>query len=176
MLFVRDFNRDRNSGGRSGGGRSLPRRDFDKPRLAQAMHQAICSNCGKACEVPFKPNGSKPVFCRECFQANRTGESRRPDFEGRNNNFPPPPPRFDDRGPHQPPLEPHKEQFEALNVKLDKILSLLSEAVKEPVVATPAAIEPTVTVEPKPMPEVKKSKSSNAGKKVVKKSPAKKSN
>jgi CxxC-x17-CxxC domain-containing protein len=62
---MRDFKR---------GGRDFKRRDFDRPQVAQAMHQAICSNCGKTCEVPFKPNGSKPVFCRECFQANRTGE------------------------------------------------------------------------------------------------------
>jgi CxxC-x17-CxxC domain-containing protein len=26
-----------------------------------------CSKCNKACEVPFKPNGKKPVFCRDCF-------------------------------------------------------------------------------------------------------------
>ena len=141
MIFVRDFNRDRNSGG----GRDFKRRDFDRP---QEMHQAICSNCGKTCEVPFKPNGSKPVFCRECFQSNRTGgESRRPNFEDRNNNFPPPPPRFDDRGPHQPPADPHKEQLDALNSKLDKILSLLAEkqTVEKPVVVTPVAVtEPKV--------------------------------
>jgi CxxC-x17-CxxC domain-containing protein len=169
MIFVRDFNRDRNSGGRSGGGRSFPRRDFDRP---QEMHQAICSNCGKTCEVPFKPNGSKPVFCRECFQANRTGESRRPDFEGRNNNFPPPPPRSDDREPHQPPVDPHKEQFEAINAKLDRILNLLNESVKKPVVATPVVIEPAIIVEPKA--ETPKEKTAVVKRKASKKSPVKK--
>jgi CxxC-x17-CxxC domain-containing protein len=31
------------------------------------MHQATCVSCKKFCEVPFKPNGKKPVFCRDCF-------------------------------------------------------------------------------------------------------------
>ena len=104
------------------------------------MFKTICSDCGKECEVPFKPNGSKPVFCRDCFQGKRT-------FEGpRENNFPPRRPNFDDRGSHQgpppPPPAPHKEEFAALNAKLDKILNLLAvkEAVKEPVVIAPAAV------------------------------------
>ena len=31
------------------------------------MHKATCSECGKECEVPFKPKADRPVFCRECF-------------------------------------------------------------------------------------------------------------
>ena len=31
------------------------------------MFQATCSNCGNSCEVPFRPNGEKPVFCSPCF-------------------------------------------------------------------------------------------------------------
>lgn len=34
---------------------------------AREMHEAICAECGKKCEVPFKPIEGKPVFCRECF-------------------------------------------------------------------------------------------------------------
>ena len=50
--------------GRFGGGRDFPRRDFGGPR---EMHKAICSECKKECEVPFKPTEGKPVFCRDCF-------------------------------------------------------------------------------------------------------------
>ena len=32
------------------------------------MHKATCADCGKECEVPFKPNGTKPVYCRDCYQ------------------------------------------------------------------------------------------------------------
>ena len=31
------------------------------------MFDAICSTCGKTAQVPFKPRGDKPVYCRDCF-------------------------------------------------------------------------------------------------------------
>jgi CxxC-x17-CxxC domain-containing protein len=31
------------------------------------MHKAVCSECKKECEVPFKPTEGKPVYCKECF-------------------------------------------------------------------------------------------------------------
>ena len=30
-----------------------------------------CSECGKECEVPFKPTQGKPVYCNECFRKRR---------------------------------------------------------------------------------------------------------
>ncbi|MEI8196761.1 MAG: CxxC-x17-CxxC domain-containing protein [Phycisphaerae bacterium] len=50
-------------GGRSGGGRG-----FGGPRQ---MFPAVCASCGQQTEVPFKPSGSRPVYCRDCFQAQR---------------------------------------------------------------------------------------------------------
>jgi len=44
------------------------RRRFGGPRT---MHKAVCSDCGKECEVPFKPTEGKPVYCRECYQKHR---------------------------------------------------------------------------------------------------------
>ena len=38
---------------------------FDRP--PREMHKAVCSECGKECEVPFQPTEGKPVFCRDCF-------------------------------------------------------------------------------------------------------------
>lgn len=32
------------------------------------MFPAVCAECGKSTTVPFKPNGEKPVYCKECFQ------------------------------------------------------------------------------------------------------------
>jgi CxxC-x17-CxxC domain-containing protein len=29
---------------------------------------AVCSECGKETQVPFKPTAGKPVYCRDCFQ------------------------------------------------------------------------------------------------------------
>jgi CxxC-x17-CxxC domain-containing protein len=56
------------SGSRSGGRRDFGgQRDF-KPR---EMHKAVCAECGKECEVPFKPTEGKPVYCKECFMKRR---------------------------------------------------------------------------------------------------------
>jgi CxxC-x17-CxxC domain-containing protein len=43
-------------------------RDFGGDR---EMHKATCSECGKECEVPFKPTEGKPVYCRECYRKRR---------------------------------------------------------------------------------------------------------
>jgi CxxC-x17-CxxC domain-containing protein len=32
------------------------------------MYKATCAECKKETEVPFKPDGTRPVYCRECFQ------------------------------------------------------------------------------------------------------------
>lgn len=32
------------------------------------MHKATCSECGQECEVPFKPDPNKQVFCKECYK------------------------------------------------------------------------------------------------------------
>jgi CxxC-x17-CxxC domain-containing protein len=45
---------------RSGGGRS-----FGGQRQT---YPVTCAECGEDTEVPFKPRGDKPVYCRECFQ------------------------------------------------------------------------------------------------------------
>lgn len=35
------------------------------------MYEAVCSSCGKPAYVPFQPSGDKPVYCSECFAAQR---------------------------------------------------------------------------------------------------------
>jgi CxxC-x17-CxxC domain-containing protein len=51
-------------GGRGGGGGGYdrgPRQTFD----------ATCADCKKECQVPFKPSGDRPVYCRDCYQNHR---------------------------------------------------------------------------------------------------------
>ena len=43
----------------------------NKPGMERQMHDAVCSDCGKDCQVPFKPASGKPVYCRDCFQKHR---------------------------------------------------------------------------------------------------------
>lgn len=32
------------------------------------MFDATCAQCGVQTQVPFRPNGLKPVYCRDCFR------------------------------------------------------------------------------------------------------------
>lgn len=50
-------------GGGSGG--SHPRR----PSRDREMFTAACATCGKPTEVPFRPDTSRPVYCRDCYVA-----------------------------------------------------------------------------------------------------------
>ena len=37
----------------------------DRPR---EMFTTTCDSCGKEARVPFRPTGSKPVYCSDCFR------------------------------------------------------------------------------------------------------------
>ncbi|MGI5971114.1 MAG: zinc-ribbon domain containing protein [Oscillospiraceae bacterium] len=32
------------------------------------MYDAVCSECGSACRLPFEPRGDRPVYCSDCFR------------------------------------------------------------------------------------------------------------
>ncbi len=122
---------DRPSGGK---------RDWNKPQSRGSWKQdsfargsgptrgpafdAVCSGCGKDCKVPFRPNGSKPVYCTNCFKregntTNRTfngGSSySKPSFrDAREQRSAPPSAGGDSRE--------LQEQLRVINSKLDAIL------------------------------------------------------
>ncbi len=150
------------------------------------MHKATCDKCSKKCEVPFKPTGSKPIFCSDCFQGgDRGGRGGGRRFGGDR-----------DRGdrkmykatcdecgdrcevPFKPsgdkPIKCDKcfgkgggrgkggdfeKQFEMINTKLDKILKVIT---------------PTVTVDLDEKKTKKEVKKEEKPKKVTKKAAAKK--
>ena len=35
------------------------------------MHKTVCADCNNECEVPFKPSGDRPVYCKECFSKHK---------------------------------------------------------------------------------------------------------
>jgi len=49
-------------------------RDFN--RGPREMHKAVCAECGKECEVPFKPTEGRPVYCKECYAKKKDSEDR----------------------------------------------------------------------------------------------------
>ncbi len=138
-------------GFRSGGARGFKARSdrgggFDRDSRPVTMHSAICSSCGKTCEVPFKPSGDKPVYCRDCFagrQAMGGERSNRPDPRGENrfesNRSDRPAPRFNAPAGGNDDV---KRQLESINYKLDKLITALIGNTK------PQALKnaPTVTI------------------------------
>lgn len=97
-------------------------------REGSAMHKTTCSNCGKDCEVPFRPTGEKPVYCSDCFRTMSANNDKRSDAPfSRKPSIDRDRPRSDssDRSSRFPAMPHNREQFEQLNVKLDKIIRLL---------------------------------------------------
>jgi len=93
-------------------------------RKVTEMHNATCAGCSKACQVPFKPNGMKPVFCKDCFEKNGGQVTKREfgpkPYSPNARSFAP-----DSRAFSAP--EKNNEQtklLEALNQKLDKLISI----------------------------------------------------
>ena len=124
------------------------------------MHKATCSECKKMCEVPFRPTGEKPVFCRDCFAGKREGDSRPSgrDFENRApkswTDRPSPAPRQEFSRPsytapaqasHSSVDESMKRQLADISGKLDKLVAVIEKMSQTVAVAkvetTPAAVK-----------------------------------
>ena len=62
-----------------------PPRSFDRPHRhdrgrqgsggprERTYNRVICADCNKECEIPFRPSGDRPVYCRECFSKRKSG-------------------------------------------------------------------------------------------------------
>lgn len=49
-----------------------------QPRNDRTMYEAICADCHKVCEVPFRPSEERPVYCKQCFAKRKSGGSGMP--------------------------------------------------------------------------------------------------
>ena len=92
---------------------SKPFQRFDRPHHGEGRQdnnfrernftRAICADCKKECEVPFKPSGDRPVYCKDCFSKRNDGGGgsfqERHDSRPRGEDFP--------RGRH---FEKHQHQ------------------------------------------------------------------
>ena len=135
-----NFNRDNRSRGKD--------RGFRKER--PQMHKTICSDCGKGCEVPFRPTNEKPVYCNDCFQ-NHGGKARMFEKSDQRGG------RFQDK--RQDSFRDrnidnqYKEAIDRLVNKMDVIIGLLT-AKQE----TKKTIKQAKKEKPKTKPVVKKKK------------------
>ena len=104
-----------------GGKSRFARAGHDEERV---MHPAVCSRCSKACEVPFRPNGEKPVLCRDCFRTDNPLTERDGGYPKRKFGAPTfVKPQRSTGGDND-----LKKQLELVNSKLDKLIQLLKEA------------------------------------------------
>ena len=60
--------------------------DHHRPRQ---MHRATCADCKKECELPFKPSGDRPVYCKECFLLRKTGNTSKVAIDHKPQETPP---------------------------------------------------------------------------------------
>lgn len=135
-----------------------------------AKFKAICAECGRECEVPFKPSGDRPVYCSNCFKNKANG---RP---GQANDHSFSKPSFSKPGfSGGQPSSATGEQLEKLNKKLDQILNILNAITieEEDESEDEMAEEEPIVIKPvKPSQTAKTAKPSNApkaGKKKAKK-------
>jgi len=72
-------------------------------RSRRKFYKSVCSDCGKECELPFRPKRDRPVYCQECLAKRRS-------------------PRTDDRRPREYRRENHPRRFgtapENVNVQI----------------------------------------------------------
>lgn len=134
-------------------GNRFERRDSGRSGFGdKKMFEAVCDKCHKACEVPFRPTGDKPVYCNDCFASEKGGKSNA-------------------SGSDQ-----FKKQFDALNSKLDIILNILSpkKSFEIPIKEAKAAKEDKKIAAKKVEIKVVRKKKAAVPKKEIKKVSAKK--
>ena len=153
---MRNFNQqDRSGSGRDFGRRDFAKRDFHNRGERREMFKAVCSECGKDCELPFEPRDGRPVYCSDCFEK-KEGGSRAP-RESR------------DRGPRRPdrpdfqrkeaPAVQNNAQLQEISIKLDRILEALTASYSK------KEVEKKVVIEEKKEPKAEKKTSKSVKKK-----------
>lgn len=154
-----------------------PRPSFDRvgrdSRGPKQMFDAVCGSCGNDCKIPFRPSGSRPVLCSNCFDK----KGGREKFDGGTR------PRVDrsmDRPFKKDYSSPKPDRrIDTLQETLDQVLARLDRLArlveglqmlsvsKQKVLSVPNAEEAPV--------KAKKTTKKPAGKKVTKKTAPKKS-
>jgi CxxC-x17-CxxC domain-containing protein len=140
------------------------------------LFAATCTTCGKSCEVPFRPDGTKPVLCRDCFAQKNASPSNGGNFERRE--------RTDERKPERSyeaprvPVTPGVTKAElvqltsqiiALEAKVTELLVIVkSNQTKQETVKTPEVSE-AAPVKKKTVKVKKEAVAKKAVKKVAKK-------
>lgn len=123
------------SRGDNGGGGDFKKKSWgndrggDRGRGPVTMHRATCGDCGRSCEVPFRPNGDRPVLCNDCFGGKRDGD------RGGDRSYGERPARkeYNDTPAVSKPVQNTdelKKQLNEINAKFDRLINLFEESLK----------------------------------------------
>jgi CxxC-x17-CxxC domain-containing protein len=121
-------------GPRTGGFGGAPRRDDSR---SAEMFEATCASCKKTCEVPFRPNGKKPVYCKDCFAAHKPDAPERSSYRTeapRREHRHDAAPRYDGSPRADDGL---KAEIVKLGIKLDTLIGLMEGMASAQAPATP---------------------------------------
>ncbi len=176
------FNRGGNSVGYAG---SRDSRGGSRDFAQKELFDAECAKCHDRCQVPFRPNGKKPVFCAKCFTQDSERGSER-SSEG-NSGYAHPAkrefgpsraPRFDAPAPSASAVPDRtvqelKNQIERMNVTLEKLVTAV-DTFNRATALTKEIRKHFPADKPAPAPAKKVSKEEPATKPVAKKAAAKK--
>ena len=124
------------------------------------MHDATCAECGKPCQVPFRPTQGKPVYCKDCYGLKGGQENRddrfprkefKKDFSKDFNVDRPARPSFD-----APRVDPTATQLEMVNAKLERLIKIVESLVKATVGDEPQTLGEMAEIEQAEAPVAKK--------------------
>ncbi|MCX6753625.1 MAG: hypothetical protein NTV03_01035 [Candidatus Nomurabacteria bacterium] len=140
-------------GGNGGGGRPSFGGGRGGDRGPVTMHKAVCDECHKNCEVPFRPSGDKPIYCSDCFSSKREDNGdRAPRREFSNDRAPRR--EFNDRPapsfskPAAPANDDVKRQLSEMNSKLDRLINSIEKLAQPKASVAQVVAKPVVKVAP----------------------------
>lgn len=135
-MFNKSYNDRPSFGGRGPAAAGRGGKKFGGPRGGGSgfggdreggLHDATCAKCNDHCQVPFRPNGRKPVYCSNCFVRDTDSAPRferggydKPSYGAK--------PAYGEKRPYvsTPRNNPNLEsQLKEVNAKLDQILEAL---------------------------------------------------
>lgn len=141
------------------------RRSEGRPERPPENFKTDCSKCHAPCEVPFRPNGKKPVYCRDCFVRDDAAPRGNDRFEKR--SFGPEKRSYDTPRAAAPVEDPRigamQKELTTIHAKLDTLIATLQGGAYDSIISTASERE-----EEKPAKKVAKA----AVKKVAKKKAA----
>jgi CxxC-x17-CxxC domain-containing protein len=102
-----------------------PRASFAKRNTSsdsRELFTAECNSCHNRCQVPFRPNGKKPVYCSNCFTKSDGSSSYAPRTSSYGDRRPPA--RTEAAAPDRQ-IQELKKQIEEMNGILQRLVTVV---------------------------------------------------